>query len=218
MSETLSFTGTCDAVSSLNSDNWSAYSACFQGTYGSSGSPRLGAMLFSSLRTSTTWSSKSISKITLKLTFGSAGRNREKNLYLYQGTKTSLSGTGSALKGTSIGTVTTNGTAYGATRTITFDSSTNSSAFTNLVSWLKNTSSTTLVLYTTEAYDSDYGYSENYLQITAATLNITFSGGGTVRYGINGSFKECEVYYGINGSFKRVTPYYGISGSFVEIG
>lgn len=164
MAETLSFTGTCDSVSYLSASNWSAWDACFQGTYGSSGSPRLGAMLFSTLRSSTTWSSKNITQITFTLTFAKAGHGtREKTLYLYQGTQTSLTGTGTAMKGTAIGSIPTNGKAYGTTNTITFNSSTNSSAFTNLVSWLKNTSSTTLCLYTSEAYDSGYGYSPNYL-------------------------------------------------------
>ena len=219
MAETLTFTGTCDAVSSLAQSNWSAWSACYQGIYGSGNPSRFGVMLFSTLRNSITWNTKSITEIRLILTFGKAGHgSREKTLFLHQGTQTSITGTGTNMKGESIGEIPTNGKAYGTTNTITFNSSTNSTAFTNLLSWLKNTSSTTLCTYTTEAYDSGYGYSPNYLQITAATLEVDCSSGGTIRYGVNGSFVECEVYYATGGSFVKVEPYYATNNTFVPLG
>lgn len=212
MSKTLSFTASTSSVTTAAQSNWSSWSVCQQGAY--NGNTRVGALLFSSLRSSS-WSSKSISQITLTLTFTGAGSNSTKTLGMYQGTKTSFTGTGTAMLGTSIGSVSTGGTAYNSTRTITFNSSTNATAFANLVSWLKNTSSLTLAFYVNESASS--GYSTNYLQINSATLAVTYTS-GTIKYATGGSFVDCEVYYATGGSFVKVVPYYGSGGSFIEIG
>lgn len=212
MSTTLSFTASTSSVTTAAKSNWSAWSVCQQGTY--NGNTRVGALLFSSLRDST-WSDKSISQITLTLTFAAAGRNSIKTLGMYQGTQTSFTGTGTAMLGTSIGSISTGSKAYSSTIILTFDSSTNTTAFTNLVSWLKDTSSLTLAFYVNESASS--GYSTNYLQINSATLTVTYTS-GIVKYGVDGSFVDCEVYYATGGSFVKVVPYYGSGGSFIEIG
>lgn len=50
-----------------------------------------------------------------------------------------------------------------------------------------------------------------------ATLTLTTSS-GIVKYGINGSWVDCEVYYGTGGSWVQVQPYYGTGGAWKEIG
>lgn len=50
-----------------------------------------------------------------------------------------------------------------------------------------------------------------------AVLTLTTTT-GTVRYAVNGSYVECEVYYGTGGSYVQVIPYYGTGGSYVELG
>lgn len=173
MANSLTFTANCSGVSKLSYSNWSAWSQATQGSYGG-GDVRLGCFLFKTLRNEVKWASAKISKISLKLTYGGAGGNKEKNLSLYRGTQTSFTGTGTAMKGEAIGTVKTNGTAYNSTRTITFDAATNAAAFANLVAWLTTDTSLTLVIYRDE--DSTSGSpSSNYLQVTAAEMTVEFT-------------------------------------------
>lgn len=173
MAKTASFTAKCSSVSNVYQSNWSAWSVTKQGSY-DAGEVRLGAFLFSNLRSTVKWAHAKISKITLTLKYDKAGGNREKTLYMYRGTQKSLTGTGNAMKGTAIGTVSTNGKAYDATRTITFDASTNAAAFANLAAWLTDDESLTLVLYRNESSESGT-YSANYLQISAATMTVEYS-------------------------------------------
>ena len=49
------------------------------------------------------------------------------------------------------------------------------------------------------------------------TLTLTYAT-GTIRYGINNTFVNCEVYYGVDGSFKKVIPYYATDNVFKPLG
>lgn len=161
---------------SSSSSTW-YYGGAFQGTY-EGGYPRVGGMLFSTLR-NIKWSDQIIEGIKLKLTFDKAGYNRAKNVYLHRATKNTLDGTGSAFRGASIGAVNTGKQAYD--RTITM--SVTGTALTRLIDMLQNSSINTLCTYTSEEIGGTSGYSDNYMMITAAWLIITYSpkgSGGTL--------------------------------------
>lgn len=156
-------------VARTSYSSWNTSSASQGAVTG--GYARVGALLFSKLREGIEWADQNITEIRLTLTFSQAGLNREKSLYLYEGTQNDLTGTGTAMRGASIGTVKTNGTAYNSTRTVYFSETENASAFANLVDWIQNGTTTTLALYVNEAA-SGYDWSTNYLHISAATISI----------------------------------------------
>ena len=166
------FTIAADKLGNVSRAAYSSWNIgdAIQGTW-SGGYPRVGAMLFSRLRDSVDWADQEITAIRLTLQFPKAGGNDEKTLYLYQGTQTELTGTGTAMLGTAVGNVPTNGAAYNSTRTIYFSSESNAAAFAKLVSWLQSGTSTTLAVYVNESATA-YGWSENALYIRAATLSV----------------------------------------------
>lgn len=190
MANSQSFTASCSSVSKLSYSNWSAWTQATQGSYGG-GDVRLGCLLFKTLRSGVKWPSAKISKITLTLTFGGAGGNKEKNLSIYRGTQKSFTGSGTNMKGEGIGTVKTNGTAYNSTRTITFDANTNSAAFVKFADWLNNDESLTLVIYRDESSSSGEP-SSNYLQVTAATMTVEYSSSPVYIYD-NGVWVNADV-------------------------
>ncbi len=147
----------------------------YQGQYTGS-APRVGVMLFGDLH-SINWREQSISKIDMQLTFSGAGRSAEKTISMYRGTKSTINGTGQSMIGDRIGDFRTNGTAYNSTRTITFSESVNSNVFIQLVAWLRSMTTNTLVIYRNETTTSSY--TENYLQITAASLTVTYELAGS---------------------------------------
>jgi len=166
------FTIAADKLGNVSRAAYSSWNIgdAIQGTW-TGGYPRVGAMLFSKLRDSVDWADQEITAIRLTLQFPKAGGSDEKTLYLYQGTQTELTGTGTAMLGTAIGNVPTNGSAYNSTRTIYFSPDSNAAAFANLVSWLQSGTSTTLAVYVNESATA-YGWSENALYIRAATLSV----------------------------------------------
>jgi len=170
MADALNFSAQCSSVSRISYSNWNAWSLCTQGARGTDPA-RLGAMLFADLRQDMQWSESEISKISLTLTFNNAGGNRAKTLSLYQGTQTELTGSGTDMKGAAIGDVSTVEKAYNSTVTVVFDAENNADAFDNLVSWLKDTESLILVLYQ-DVTSTEGSYSQDYLQITAASLAV----------------------------------------------
>lgn len=166
------FTLTADKLGYVTRASYSSWTTgkADQGTW-SGGYPRVGALLFSQLRDGIDWTEHDISEIRLTLKFAQAGGNSEKNLGLYIGTRTALTGTGSAMLGTSLGSVPTNGSAYNGTRTIAFSEASNPDAFAALADWIQNGASTTLALYVNEQ-PSSYDWSANYLRITQATVSV----------------------------------------------
>lgn len=191
MAKSQIFTASCSSVSKLSYSNWSAWTQATQGSY-NGGDIRLGCFLFKTLRDSINWTKAKINKITLTLTFGGAGGNSEKTLSLYRGTQKSFTGSGSNMKGEAIGNVKTNGKAYNATREITFDATTNASAFANMAAWLMKDDSLTLVIYRNETSASGEG-STNYLQVTAATMTVEYVTSPLKVYK-DGAFHDGEVH------------------------
>lgn len=154
--------------------NWSTAGA-MQGMYTGS-YPRVGVMLFGDLHAEK-WSDKIISKISMELTFAGAGYNREKTISLYRGAKSTITGTGESMIGAKIGDFKTGGAAYKSTLTVEFSESTNANVFLQLVSWLQAAATNTLTIYRDETTSGTY--TDNYLQITAATLTIEHEPAGS---------------------------------------
>ena len=204
MASVAKFTAKCSSVSDISRSNWGSWSVCTQGSHGDD-PVRLGALFFSELRGEIDWSKKKISRILLALTFNSAGGNRQKTLYFYEGTKTTLTGTGSAMKGDYIGAYKTARDAYDSTFAPVFSSTSNKAIFDKLVSWLQTSESPILVLYKDER-DAD-SYSQNYLQITAATLTVEYSSSPIYVYKDSmGGFVNAEPYVYKDGTWVAIEP------------
>lgn len=187
-------------VMRTTSSSWD-FSGAVQGIYGG-GNPRVGAMNFPTIR-NVDWSRQIVNSIQLRLTFMAAGSNMGKTVYLYQGAKSSISGTGQSMIGTSMGSFSSNGNAYNATRTISFSSSSNASIFTNLVSWLTSGAATTLVIYRDEADGGDW--SANYLKISAASITVDYYPAGST-----GALSASSIMVGSSITL-TITPPDGVS-------
>lgn len=168
------FTATASSLKHTKSSSSSTWqNGAFQGTY-TGGYPRVGGMLFSTLR-NVNWSEQIIEGIKFKFKFDEAGHRRAKKISLYRATRNSFGGTGSAFRGASIGSVTTSGDAYNKTLTVTASGST----LTKLIDMLQNSSINMLCIYTSESIPGSDTYSENYLRINAADMIITYSPKGS---------------------------------------
>ena len=163
-------------VLSAESSAWNA-SGAKQGVYGAGSTPRVGAILFSGLR-SIDWRSQSISKITLNFAWSKAGAGVVKTIGLSCGTQQTIIGTGADMLGERIGEFVTNRKAYGTDTTNVFNAATNPATFAGLVSWLQDSDSPILVLYMDET--NPYSkYSENYASASAATITIEYEPAGS---------------------------------------
>lgn len=168
------FTAAASALKHTKSSSSSTWqNGAFQGTY-TGGYPRVGGMLFSTLR-NVNWSEQIIEGIKFKFTFDEAGHRRAKKISLYRATRNSFGGTGANFRGASIGSVTTSGDAYNKTLTVTASGST----LTKLIDMLQNSSINMLCIYTSESIPGSDTYSENYLRINAADMIITYSPKGS---------------------------------------
>ena len=178
MSTFSSTAATLAYVTTTGSTSWNSKGA-FQGQYKGWSSSRVGAMIFPTLR-DIAWQEQNISEIRMVLKFAAAGGNESKTLSLYRGTSNTLSGSGTNMRGTKIGDFTSNGNAYNGTRTIYFNSNTNSDTFTNLTSYLQGGSTiNTLVLYRAETISGSESYTRNYLEVTAATIYVDYETKGS---------------------------------------
>lgn len=168
------FTATASSLKHTKSSSASTWSnGAFQGTY-EGGYPRVGGMLFDTLR-NVDWSAQIIEGIKFKFKFDEAGHRRPKKISLYRATRNSFGGTGSAFRGASIGSVTTSGDAFNTTLTVTASGST----LTKLIDMLQNSTLKMLCIYTSESIPGSDPYSENYLRINAAQMIITYSPKGS---------------------------------------
>lgn len=157
-----------------SSSSWDL-SGAVQGIY-NGGNPRVGAMNFPTI-SNVDWNRQIINSIQIRLSFMAAGSNTDKTVYLYRGTKNAISGTGQSMIGEAIGSFPSNGSAYNATRIVSFSATENSGVFDNLVAWMKAGESTTLVIYRDEAEGGDW--SANYLKISAASIAIDYEPAGS---------------------------------------
>lgn len=157
-------------VAKAGYSSWTSGKA-FQGTYGS-GEPRVGALFFAGL-SSVDWADQVVSEVRLSLSFAAAGRNQGKSIDFYRGTKTGLWGTGSAMLGGFLGSVWTGSNAYNSTVTLYFNAASNAGIFEGLKSWLTG-GLHTLAIYRNEGLHSSWNYSYNYLQISGASISVTY--------------------------------------------
>lgn len=116
-----------------SSSSWSSGKAR-QGVY--STTRYEGAIRFSDI-SNYDFSNMEISEIKMKATFARAGGSSNKYLTFYKASKNAISGSISSMRGSSIGSVYVTD-AYDATRTITFNSSTNSSIYNTLKSYFSS--------------------------------------------------------------------------------
>lgn len=75
-----------------------------------------------------------VSQIQMRITFGRAGGSSTKNLTFYKAAKNAISGSIANMRGDSIGAISVAG-AYDTTKTLTFNSTTNSGLFSKLKSY-----------------------------------------------------------------------------------
>lgn len=131
-----------------------------------------GAINFSGL-SGLDMSNVDISEITLSLTFGNSGGASNKYVYFYKATGNTITGSISAMRADSIGTLYVEA-AYNGTRTLTFNASTNADMFAILKEYLL-AGNRVLILYapkTRGTYSGGYCY--DYLSVTAANLTLTY--------------------------------------------
>ena len=163
------------------SSSWN-WDGAFQGAYGNQ-QPRNGAILFAGLRDSVSWPDMVIRAVRLWVKFGDAGGYRTKVLSIFGAARNSISGSGDGMRGMGICQVRTATNAWNTSESIYFDSANNTYALEAWRQWLQNTDSVGLVLYLNEAGASSRTYSENYLILTNAGLEIDYEpkgSGGTV--------------------------------------
>lgn len=96
----------------------------------------------------------------------------------------------------------------------------NASLLANIETYLKSGSVDTFCLYMNETEkDGGANYSANYLEVTDASLTITFDDAiSTFNYGVDDEWKPCMVYYGINGEWVPCTYWYGKNGEWTQMG
>lgn len=124
------FSVSASAIKYASGSSWSSGKAR-QGVY--STTRYEGAIRFAGLA-DYDFSNIEISQIQMRVTFGPAGGDSTKNLTFYKAAKNAISGSIASMRGSSIGAISV-GTAYDATKTLTFNSSTNSTIFATLKSY-----------------------------------------------------------------------------------
>lgn len=188
---------------------------------------RVGFMIFTGA--GSTLSGKTITNITLDITTNNSGINIGTT-----GTKTitfkkslrqtipdnyvssSKKGTvGSTIVGDTLGSLTEN--FYNNTKTITLNSSTNATLFSNLAKYFSDGNSMVLVHSGETAVASGASYSSNYLVITSIKITVTYEDAAFVYYRNNGAWVKCLVYYRNNGAWAQVNPHYRNNGSWVKV-
>lgn len=183
------------------------------------GYKRVGLMQFS--LANVLWSSKVIKKITFTLTHGSSGRynGSNKTFSFYTSKYQKISDTknigGKSTFGDSLGTV-TKACSRNTNVTITLPND-NSTLFSNIVNYIKQTGVNTFCLYINDtAHLSGETYSANYLSVTYAKIVIEYED-ATVYYNNNGTWETCLVYYNDNGTWKQCIPYYNKDGTWIQV-
>lgn len=147
--------------------------------YYTSGTEFVGVIHFANL----SLKNKAIKNMKLTVTSAKAGygASKQKTVYVcrsnYQeASKTGV--TGSDYAGSALGTF--DGSFFGNTTTYIFNESTNAQLFNNLAAYFQSgdgTGNNTITLYNPNPPSSTMGYSKNYLQWDAATLEVTYDEG-----------------------------------------
>ena len=114
-----------------------------------------------------------ITQITMQMTFTSSGGAGSKYLTMYKATGNTITGSIGALRGASIGAVSVYN-AYNATRTVTFNASTNAAIFNTLKAYFSG-GNRILIIYVPTTRSSLGDYCADYLTISAMTLTLTYA-------------------------------------------
>lgn len=161
-----------------NSTSWT-WDGAFQGAYGNT-QPRNGVIFFNNLRSSVPWADMNVTAVRFWVQFGDAGGAHKKVLSIFGTAYNSVSGhTGAAMRGVGICQVRTATSAWKTSETLTFDSANNAFALPNWKTWLEDTTSIGLCLYLNESAPSANNYSQNYLIVTNAGMEIDYEPKGS---------------------------------------
>ncbi len=163
------FSTTATQLKYASSSSWTSGKAR-QGVYSSTRYE--GAIRFTGL-SDMDFSNVAVSQIQMKVTFAAAGGASTKYLTMYQAAQDAISGSISAMRGSSIGAITVS-EAYNRTATLTFSETANSALYAKLKSYFTS-GRETLILYvpsTRGTYSGGFCY--DYLAVTAMTLTFTF--------------------------------------------
>ena len=207
-------TTSSDLKFGYSDDTWGYGNTAYQGNNAVSGetansAQRIGIIVFSGAGSAL--KGKSISSISLKLTFGEAGSSSSsttKTLKIYQSNYQTINTskydpTDYLNTNNTLGTLETKG--YGNTDTFTLSSSSNSSLFSKLASYLTNGNSA-IVIYN-DSNPSSNSYSKAYLQITSATITVTYNELGVVYIDNGTTFEAYQVYIDNGSSWDLYAPY-----------
>lgn len=162
-------------VAQDTSDNWQ-YGVAYQGQAAGGTGSRVGVFNFSDLRTEIDWQYQTINKITFTISFNDDGVNNMKNISMYYGNKSTISGTGSSIISSSLGIISTQQPVNGTTQTIICDSTTNSTIYTNFKSFLYSGVGTIFGIKNNETATTSSD-SSNFLGIISITVVIEYEGG-----------------------------------------
>lgn len=153
---------------------------------------------------------KTITNIRLTMDFNQAGGNHNKTLYMFRAAKSTISGTGAAMLGASMGTL--KGLFYANAQTWDFNPQNESFIFNALVNMLQN-GGTGLAFYVSESKQADVAWSVNYLSIAAITITISWAD-DYVYYNRNGVWIRCSVHVYQGGAWKRCRARYSHDGTW----
>lgn len=193
-----------------------------QGFYAGYPSPAVGVMRFSGLA-DVNWKTKSIKRIEAILHNGTSGRyNVTKTFGLYGSNLQKDSDT------TTYGYEWIDGQevlgefdlycARDTDLTLSLPND-NASLLANIETYLKSGPVDTFCLYMNETEkDGGANYSANYLEVTDASLTITFDDAtSTVKYRKNGEWIPSVLYYGKDGQWIPCMLYYGKDGQWKQV-
>jgi len=157
-------------------------------------------------------------KITFRFDSAGAGAGSSKTMTFYGCTQNGLSGNsqsirrantlGAEIGGSSNFTVTS---AYNASRTITFNDTTNPDVFKGIIHYWKTTGLWSIVSYRNDSTNGS-SYSSNYMQFNRAIWEITYTKNTVISYGADEVWKPVQVHYGADGVWKVCEVYYGADG------
>lgn len=161
------------AYARSNSDTWYTGTNAYQGAYADQ-KPRVGVLMFSSLRSSIAWQDMAVKNVSLYLDYGTAGAARQKTIGLYATSRNSIGGEGIDMLGANFGQFYTSVSTYGNEETVAFNETTNAALFAKMAQWIENGTTNGIALYVNETTTGSNDYSTNFLNVTAATIIVEY--------------------------------------------
>lgn len=161
------------AYARSNSGTWYQGTNAYQGAYADE-KPRVGVLMFSSLRSGIAWQDMAVKNVSLYLDYGTAGAARQKTIGLYATSRNSIGGEGIDMLGANFGQFYTSVSTYGNEETVVFNETTNAAMFAKMAQWIENGATNGIALYVNETTTGSNSYSTNFLNVTAATITIEY--------------------------------------------